>query len=272
MSTKEYQPSVSVILPCYNEEKNIERGVLDEVYQYLKEQEYPWEVIIVNDGSTDNSRELIMRFITDKENFFLFDIPHGGKPVGVWTGIKKANGEIILVTDMDQSVSIWELSKLLTWYERGFDVVIGSRGIERKGFSPLRKLGSFVFRNLRRFILLRNISDTQCGFKSFRRHIALKIFPQLQFFKQTKKPTGWKVSAYDVELLYLLEKAGYKIKEVIVEWYNRDQSDTKYQTQFNKYLYESIEMAKEVLRIKMNQFKGIYNDHLSPSDPAKDNT
>jgi len=272
MSAKKQKPTISISIPCYNEEKNIEGGVLDEVYQYLKKQDYSWEVIIVNDGSTDNSRELIINFIKSKENFFLFDIPHGGKPVAVWTGIKKAKGEIILVTDTDQSTPISELGKLLPWYEEGFDVVIGSRGTAREGFSLLRKVGSFVFRNLRSFVLLRNISDTQCGFKSFRRQIALEIFPRLQFFKQAEKPTGWKVSAYDVELLYLFEKTGYKIKEVAVEWSNRDQSDTKRQTEFNKYLYESIEMAKEILRVKINQFKGLYNDNTSQSVSVKDNT
>ena len=163
------------------------------------------------------------------------------------------------MTDMDQSAPIGELSKLLPWYEEGFDIVIGSR-TARKGFSPLRKLGSFTFRNLRRFVLLPNIHDTQCGFKTFRRQIGMEIFPRLHFFKQTEKPTGWKVSAYDVELLFLFEKTGYKMKEVDIKWVNRDQSDTKRHTELNKYIYESIDMARQVIRVKLNQLNGLYDE------------
>ena len=86
MLTEKQTPTISVIIPCYNEQKNLERGVLDEVCQYLEGQALPWEVVIVNDESTDNSRSLIERFIQDRENCSLFDIPHGGKPAAIWEG------------------------------------------------------------------------------------------------------------------------------------------------------------------------------------------
>ncbi|MEE8392082.1 MAG: glycosyltransferase [Anaerolineae bacterium] len=261
MQTKEARPHISVIIPCYNEEKNLERGVLDEVYQHLIGQDYLWEVIIVNDESTDNSRSLVEQFTENAMNFSLLDIPHGGKPAAVWAGIQKARGDIVLFTDMDQSTPIGELNKLSPWYERGFDVVIGSRGSTREGFAIIRQIGSAVFRGLRRLFLLRNISDTQCGFKSCRRDAALQIFPRLEFFKRTDKPQGWKVSAYDVELLYLFERAGYSIKEIEVTWQNRDESDTKNQTgEMTRYFKESLEMAKEVIRVKRNQVKGLYDE------------
>ena len=261
MPTEEKTPDISIIIPCWNEEKNLEHGVLDEVHQYLTGQPFSWEVIIVDDGSTDNSKSLVQRFITDKDNFTLLEIPHGGKPAAVWAGIQQARGEIVLFTDMDQSTPIGELDNLLPWYEQGFDVVIGSRGVLREGTSLLRKVGSFVFLTLRQVFLLRSIRDTQCGFKSTRRHVALEIFPRLQYFKQKEQPTGWKVSAYDVELLYLCERAGYRIKEVIVRWRNRDQSDTKSQQgELARYLHESAEMGREVMRVKLNQLKGLYDE------------
>jgi dolichyl-phosphate beta-glucosyltransferase len=257
---REQQPYLSVIIPCYNEQKNLEAGVLDEVYHYLGQQEYSWEVIIANDESTDGSQELIEGALKDKTGFTLLDIAHGGKPAAVWAGVRQARGEIILFTDMDQSTPIDETNKLLGWYERGFDVVIGSRGAERQGFSIVRQLGSIVFRGLRRLFLLRGISDTQCGFKSCRRQAALEAFPRLQFFKEKDQPVGWKVSAYDVELLYLMERAGYRIKEVVVRWRNRDMSDTKGQTgDLARYVKESIEMAQEVTRVKLNQLRGLYD-------------
>jgi glycosyltransferase involved in cell wall biosynthesis len=254
-------PYLSIIIPCYNEEGNLRRGVLDEVRQYIVRQDFPWEVLIVNDESTDDSRSLVERFAKDAEGFSLLDIPHGGKPAAVWAGIKKAMGEIVLFTDMDQSTPIDELDKLLPWYENGYDVVIGSRGSSREGFSILRQVGSQVFRTFRRLFLLRDISDTQCGFKSCRREAALKVFPRLQFFKQEGKPTGWKVSAYDVELLYLFDRAGYSMMEIEVEWRNRDESDTKDQSgKLARYIKESLEMAREVVRVKLNQLKGLYDD------------
>lgn len=252
-------PVLSVVIPCYNEARNLETGVLDEVNQYLVQQPYPWEVIIVNDESTDESRRLIETFIQNRPQFSLVNIAHGGKPVAVWAGIQQARGEIVLFTDMDQSTPISELAKLLPWYDAGFQVVIGSRGGTREGFSILRKLGSFVFRKLRSLFLLRGINDTQCGFKTCRREAALDAFPRLQFFKQAGKPTGWKVSAYDVELLYLFEKAGCAIKEVEVVWLNRDVSDTKgQQGDLTRYLRESIDMAREVYRVKRNELRGLY--------------
>ena len=254
-------PYVSVIIPCYNEQKNLEAGALDEVYQYLAVQDYPWEVIIVNDEATDNSKALIERFIADKPRFSLFDIPHGGKPAAVWAGIRQAHGELVLFTDMDQSTPITELGNLLPWHKQGFDVIIGSRGYTREGFSIVRKLGSVVFRTLRQIFLLRNIGDTQCGFKMCTRDAALRTFPHLQFFKLAERPSGWKVTAYDVELLFLLEKCGYRIKEVTVTWRNRDLSDTKsQQSELSRYVNESLDMAKQIIRIISNQRKGFYDD------------
>ncbi len=260
MLTDPQRPSVSVIIPCYNEERNLERGVLDQVHQYLEKQAFAWDVIIVDDGSTDNSRSLVEHSIENKKGFFLFDIPHGGKPAGIWAGVQKATGDAVLLTDMDQSTPIDELSKLLPWYDKGFDVVIGSRSLTRQGSSPVRKVGSLVFLTLRRLFLLRSIIDTQCGFKLCRREAALEVFPSLEFFRQEIKPTGWKVTAYDVEFLYLVEKRGYRIKEVPVEWMNRDQSDTKgSQGDWSRYIAESINMAREVARVKRNQLLGLYD-------------
>jgi dolichyl-phosphate beta-glucosyltransferase len=258
--TESQGPTISVIIPCYNEERNLESGVLDEVYQYLVEQALSWEVVIVNDASTDNSRALIERFIEDKENFSLIDISHGGKPSAVWAGIQQSSGEMVLFTDMDQSTPIHELDRLLPWYQQGFDVVIGSRQTIREGTSPVRKIGSVVFLSLRRLALLRDIADTQCGFKLCRRQVALEIFPHLEFLRKEEKPTGWKVTAFDVEFLYLVERSGYQIKEVLVSWRNRDQSDTKSQQgELARYFNESINMAQEVTRVKLNQIRGFYD-------------
>ncbi|RJR23683.1 glycosyltransferase [Candidatus Microgenomates bacterium] len=248
------KPYLSVVIPCYNEKENLERGVLDEVYDFLRKQDFLWEVIISDDGSTDESRELVAKQIKGKNNFRLIENPHGGKPSAVWGGIKNANGEYVLFTDMDQSAPIEELKKLMPFFDE-YDVIIGSRGMERENFSLLRKVGSNVFRLVRKSLMLRRINDTQCGFKAFKTKVAKEIFPLLQFFKTNETIKGWKVTSFDVELLFIAEKFGYKIKEVKVTWKDRDVSTGKKKS----YLKESQDMLKQIFRVKLNDIKGMYH-------------
>src|SRR4030042_2664558 len=166
------KPFLSVIIPCYNEEKNLKRGALDEVEVYLKKQKFESEVIIADDGSSDNSREFIKKYLQAHSRFELLENKHVGKPLTIRSGIKKANGEIILFTDMDQSTPINEFDKFLPFFKKGFEVVIGSRGQKRGGASLLRLIGANVFRLIRQTLLLKNIVDTQCGFKAFKNKIA----------------------------------------------------------------------------------------------------
>ena len=245
---------LSVVIPCYNETENLQRGVLDEVNDFLTKQNFSWEVIIADDGSTDESREIIERQIKDKEHFRLIENPHGGKPAAVWGGIKNAGGQYVLFTDMDQSTPIKEVLKLIPYFEK-YEVVIGSRGMERENFSILRKIGSNVFRVFRKILMLRDINDTQCGFKTFQTNVAKKIFPMLQFFKKEETIKGWKVTSFDVELLFIAEKLGFKVKEVPVEWKDRDVAKGKEKS----YLKESKEMLIQILSVKLNDLRGLYN-------------
>ncbi len=246
---------LSVIIPCYNEEANLRRGALEEVWQFLRKQKFSWEVLISDDGSSDKSLSLAQEFARRHPGFKILANRHGGKPWAVWQGIKAASGEIILFTDMDQSTPLREIKKLLPWFKKGFDIVIGSRGKTRKDAPWFRKLMAFIFLTGRRLILLRNIKDTQCGFKALRRSVARQLFPKLQFFHQEQKGVkGWRVSAFDVELLFLAKKAGYRIKEVRIAWQDRDITQGK----GKNFLRESKEMLTEILRIKWNNWLGRY--------------
>jgi dolichyl-phosphate beta-glucosyltransferase len=249
--------ALSVVIPCYNEENNIKRGVLDQVFSYLKKQDYNWEVLICNDQSTDNSLQLVKEFSKNHKNFKVLDLPHGGKPSAVWGGIKKAKYPIVLFTDMDQSTPIVEFDKFIPYFKQGADLVIGSRGINRQGFSFIRQIGAPVFLFIRRLVLLANIKDTQCGFKAIKTDLAKKIFPELQFFKDTSNKDGWRVSAFDVELLFMAQKWAYKINEVVVKWQDEDTSSTKGDSN-TRYKKESVQMLKEIIRIKKNDIKGAY--------------
>src|SRR3990170_4513963 len=136
---------LTVIIPCYNEKENLQRGVLEVVDKFLESKKFSWEVLISDDGSTDVSVSIVKKQIKAFANFKLLENPHGGKPSALWCGIQKAKGKYVLFTDMDQSTPIAELDKLLLPLEDGYNIVIGSRGFERKDFPLYRKLGSMVF-------------------------------------------------------------------------------------------------------------------------------
>jgi len=249
---------LSVVIACFNEEKNIKRGVIEEMWQYLRKQKYSWEVIISMDGPTDKSESLVEASIENKSGFRMLKNEHGGKPSGLWHGLKVAKGKYTLFTDMDQSTPLSELEKLLPCLKEGYDVVIGSRGRERKNYSWYRKLGARVFLTIRKFLMLSDLNDTQCGFKLFETD-ALKIFfPKLEFFRRKQTSTGWKVTSFDVELLFLLEKFGYKIKEVPINWRDRDISTSKGDYS-KRYVKESKEMLMQILRVKVNDVLGKYD-------------
>jgi dolichyl-phosphate beta-glucosyltransferase len=156
---------------------------------------------------------------------------------------------------MDQSTPIDQVERLLPYFDQGYDLAIGSRGHERANFAWYRRLGSSAFLILRRLLLLRSIHDTQCGFKALRREVALELFPKLEAIRKAEPAKGWKVTAFDVELLYLAERAGYPIAEVPVKWADRDLAKGKGKS----YVAESQEMARQILRIKMNALKGFYD-------------
>jgi len=251
--------SISIIIPCYNEENNLKRGVLDEIDSYLKNIKYKYEVIICNDKSTDNSLSIVQKFVKTHPKFRVLDLPKGGKPGAIWGGLQQAKYPIVLFTDMDQSTPISEIKKLLPFYDKGYDIVIGSRGENRSGFNFIRLLGSKIFSLFRKILLKSSIDDTQCGFKSMKTALAKEIFPRLNVIKNIQSGQGWRVSAYDVEMLFIADKMDYKIKEVPVLWHDEDTSVTKGDASA-KYLKESKRMAQEVWRVFTNNLKGVYEN------------
>lgn len=248
---------LSVVIPCYNEQQNLERGVLDEVTDYLSQQDYTYEIIISDDASSDKSRTLTKDFVKKHKHIRLLENPHGGKAWALRYGLFESRGEYTLFTDMDQSTPITELDKLLPAVKEGSDVVIGSRGFTRKNFSPFRKLASASFGAFRRSILLPHIDDTQCGFKLVQTHMAKDIFNKMLIFKADAEAKGWTVAAWDVEFLFLAEKYGHPITETLVEWQDEDTSTGKNRSLF-KFTHESIDMLKQILRVRLNDIRGYY--------------
>jgi dolichyl-phosphate beta-glucosyltransferase len=249
---------LSVIIPCYNEEENLKQGVLEAVKSYLEQQNFKWEVIISDDGSTDGSKELIKKQTADWHNFRILENRHGGKPSTLLHGLNAADGKFILFTDMDQSTPITELDKLLTLIDKKVGAVIGSRGLSRENFPFYRRLGAILFASFRRLMILPEIADTQCGFKLFRAKALKIVFPKLEFFRKKTRASGWMVTSFDVELLHMIKKLGYDIEEIHVDWLDSDESKSK-GSPFGKYLRESREMFLQILKVKINDIRGFYN-------------
>jgi glycosyltransferase involved in cell wall biosynthesis len=245
---------LSVVIPCYNEEQNIRLGALDKVAHYMEKQKYSWEVVIVDDGSTDESRELIKKITTHNGHFKLIENPHQGKAGAVITGMLQARGTYALFTDFDQATPIDQVEKLLPWFDKDFDLVIGSRKGRRAGAPLLRRLMGPGFMFIRNVILgLSNIEDTQCGFKMFKNEVAKNIFKRLKVYHESKETSGSRVTAgFDVEVLFVGSRLGYKIKEVPVEWHY---VDTRRVSPF----MDSLDALVDVVVIRLNSIKGIYN-------------
>lgn len=248
------KPFLSIIIPNYNEAANLEAGALKKVIDYLKTAKFSYEVILSDDSSTDKSPEFLEKFVKNHLEFRLLKNPHTGKAGAIKSGIEASIGEYILFTDMDQSTPLPEIDKLIPWFEKGYRAVIGSRGRKRQA-SLFRQIAAVSFLTFRKTLLLSQITDTQCGFKAFEANLLKKTFPKLSNFDKVEVTKGWKVSAFDVELLFLIEKQGEKIKEVRVNWRDEDLSTNK----SRNFLTESIDMLKQILKVKIKNLKGEYD-------------
>lgn len=242
---------ISVIIPSYNESRNLRRGVLNEVEQYLQKSGMDYEVLIVDDGSTDDSVKLIKRYLAKNQNFKLIQNAHGGKANAVMTGMLNAKGEVVLFTDMDQATPIDQLEKFIPKFNEGYDLVIGSRE-GRKGAPIIRKLAAWSFSFLRGVILGLPFKDTQCGFKAFNKKAIEKIIPKIKGEWGILHFKGGAVNAgFDVEILYLAKKYGFKIAEVEVEWKYVD-------TERVQVIKDALAAIYDMFRIRINDLRGKY--------------
>ncbi len=209
------------MISSYNEVKNIEAGVLDEVNNYLRKQDYPWEVVLVDDGSADETGKMLTEYAEKHPGFKAYLEPHRGKAGGVIAGMLKAKGEIVLFTDMDQATPLNQIEKFFPKFGEGYDVVIGSR-VGREGYPIVRLAMAYGFMILRKLILGLPYKDTQCGFKAFRQEVTREIFSRMKVFNEKARAKGASVTAgFDLEVLYIARKLGLKVAEVHVDWHEK---------------------------------------------------
>ncbi len=235
---------LSVVIPAYNEEKRLPE-TLKKVREFLEHQNHTYEVIVVDDGSKDKTHDIVASLIKDWENFKIVSYtPNRGKGFAVKTGMLAARGEWRLLMDADNSTDLSQVEKLLK-YKDDFEIVIGSRYLNKDSIKvkqPLmRRMVSRFGNFLIRVLLGIKMADTQCGFKMFSAASTEKIFPL-----QTIDRWG-----FDMEILAIAIKKGYKIKEVAVDWYDAEGSQVKKSAAWKT--------LRELLSIKKNMILGRYS-------------
>ncbi len=247
---------LSVVIPAYNEEDNIRRGALEEVVDYLSRQEYACELIVVDDGSQDGTAALVEDAARRWPFVSLLRSDHGGKAQAVTEGVLAARGPYVLFTDMDQSTPIRFAEEALRELQAGSEVVIASRylrGAERLDEPLLRRVMGRTFALLVRTLLLPDIRDSQCGFKGFQRQAAQELFGNMMVFgRGAQVVTGPMVTAFDVELLVLAKKRGYRIKEIPITWRHVATSRVR-------PIVDAYRMFRQVMQVWLNRLRGRYD-------------
>lgn len=204
---------LSVVIPCYNEEKRL-GPTLGKILSYLNHQNYSWEVLISDDGSIDGTVRVAQEKLGNQPHKVLKNVQNEGKGEAVKRGMLDSSASYILFTDADLSTPIGEVEKLLAKLQEGYDVAIGSRGLANSQVEVpqnfLRQSMGKIFNRIARLVSFKQIRDSQCGFKCFRRDAAQKLF-------NAQKLKGF---SFDAEIMYLAQKKGYKIAEVPVIWRN----------------------------------------------------
>ena len=238
-------PLISIVIPAYNESARL-RPTLDDLLHFSRLQNWDIEILVVDDGSRDDTSEIVRQYGQSHPQILLVQNPgNRGKGFSVRNGMLHARGDICLFTDADLSSPIAEAQKLFAAIAAGADVAIGSRWLRadlQTQRQPLyRQFLGRIFNLALRLFLGLNFADTQCGFKAFRRSAAQRIFP-LQRIER------W---GFDPEILFLARRLGFTVKEVPVVWSHSEG------TRLHPFR-DGLRMFADVLRIRANSLTGNY--------------
>ncbi|MGQ9819899.1 MAG: dolichyl-phosphate beta-glucosyltransferase [Candidatus Kapaibacteriales bacterium] len=230
--TKNY--SISFVIPVYNEEGRIGK-TLEVVLDYFSKTDYTTELIVVDDGSTDNTAKIVKGF-SKRVKLLHYEKNHG-KGAAVRYGMLSSNGDYRIFSDADLSTPIYEIEKILQKLKNGADICIGSRAIDPsliKKHQPFyREFMGKTFNKFVQMLIMKGVEDTQCGFKGFTAESAQYLFSR-------SKIDGF---SFDVEILYLAQQAKMRIEQVPVEWYNDQRTKVH-------PIRDSFNMFIELLKIK----------------------
>jgi glycosyltransferase involved in cell wall biosynthesis len=236
-------PFLSIVIPAHNEENRLP-GTLEQIFRFLEKQSFSCEVLVVENGSTDNTYEIARKYASSHANLHVIQNDWRGKGLAIRRGVQEAHGEYLFFCDADLSMPIDEVDKFLPPQADHFDIAIASRevaGAVRYDEPWHRHLMGRVFNTIVRVLAVPRLQDTQCGFKMFRAEAAEVLFP-------LQTMDGW---SFDVEILYAAQRRGYRIIEIPIHWYYK--ANTRI-----KPVRHSIEMFAEVLKIRRNGLRGLY--------------
>lgn len=234
---------LSIIIPAYNEEKRLPTA-MEKISQFLHEQDYPAEVLIVENGSQDRTFEIAASFARQHPVFRAIHETRRGKGLAIQHGMLEAQGAYRFMCDADLSMPVNEIARFIPPNLDNFDIAIASReapGAVRYNEPTFRHLGGRLINTMIRWLALPGLQDTQCGFKCFRAAVADDIF------KYQTMP-GW---SFDVEVLYIARKRNYQVVEIPIPWYYS--SDSKVNA-----VMDALQMGKDILQIRRNEKMGLY--------------
>ncbi len=233
---------LSLVIPVFNEERRIESS-LQQVLTYLRKQTYPWEVLVVDDGSQDSTVDLVEKLSSQAPEISLIREPHRGKGHAVKAGMLAAKGAYRFQCDADLSMPIEQVSRFLPPAQRDYDIAVGSRevaGARRIGEPAHRHLMGRVFNQMVRLMAV-GLRDTQCGFKCYAGSRAHELF-------RLQRLDGF---GFDVEILFLAHQRNLRVVEVPIDWYYRRESRVR-------PLQDTLRMVRELISIRLYQMKGYY--------------
>lgn len=238
------EPFLTIILPAYNEEQRLP-VTLPQVVDFAETQDFPVEVLVVDNASTDRTSEIVRNLADRHPIISLLYQPVQGKGAAVRKGMMEGRGEYLLIYDADRAMPVEEINKFLPPAIPDYDIAIASRevpGAVRYNEPWYRHIMGRVFNFIVRLLAVPGIHDTQCGYKCFRREVAQDIFASQMI-------DGW---AFDVEILHIALRRGYRIVEVPIDWYYGEGSRVN-------PLRDSWDMLWEVVRIRRNGLAGVYD-------------
>ncbi len=236
-------PKLSVVIPAHNEEARLPK-TLPQVLSHLDSRDYTSEVILVDSGSTDGTAEIGLRFANAREDFRVISVDKPGKGLAVQRGMLAAKGQFRFICDADLSMPITEVDRFFPPELERVDIAIASRELEdsvRYDEPAYRHLIGRGFNTLVRLLAIPDIQDTQCGFKCFRAEIAEDLF-------RVQQLEGW---TFDVELLFVAQRRGYRIAEVAIPWFYFPGSRVR-------IFRDSIAMFLDLFRIRYFHLTGRY--------------
>lgn len=237
-------PFLSIVIPAHNEEDRLP-NTLEKIYKFLETQDFLYEVIIVENGSSDHTLELAQEFAQSRPTLRVLQEQKRGKGNAVKRGMLEARGDYRFICDADLSMPIEELLKFIPPALQQFDIAIASReapGAVRYNEPPYRHIGGRAVNFIIQLLILPGLNDTQCGFKCFRADIAEAIFRQ-----QTL--AGW---SFDIEILYLARRKKFIINEIPIHWYF--DADSKVSA-----VRDAVRMISDIFRIHLNAIRGRYD-------------